>query len=71
MKRKKKPDRDPDRPRPLNFDRDKEHGMGDHLDKPYMSSKDARGDDEGEQYYSEEESLSPEEAKLRKKEGTM
>ena len=49
MKRKKKSDRDPDHPRPLNFDRDKEHGMGDHLKKPLMSPKDARGDDEGDQ----------------------
>lgn len=70
MPRKKKK-RDPDDPRPLNFDHDEEKGPSDRLKKPYMSPEDARGDSEDDQYYDSEESLSPEEAKLRKKEDTI
>jgi len=65
----KKKKRDPDDPKPLNFDDDK--GTGDYLKKPFMTPEDARGDNEEDQYYEEEEALSPEEVKKRKKEGTM
>ena len=54
-----------DDPKPLNFDHDEENGPKD----PFMTPSDARGDDENEQYYQEEEAISPEESKLRKKEG--
>ncbi len=68
-RRKKK--RDPDDPKPRNFDHDVERGPSDRLKKPFMAPEDVRGDDEPEQYYEEEEFLSPEEAKKRKEEGTM
>jgi hypothetical protein len=60
-----------DDPKPLNFDHDEENGPSDHLKKPFATPEDIRGDDEGEQYYEEEEALSPEEVKKRKKEGTI
>lgn len=68
MSRKK---RDPDDPRPLNFDHDEEHGPSDHLKEPYLTPEDERGDSEDDQYYDEEEALSPEETKLRKEEETF
>lgn len=64
---KKRKKRDPDEPRPLNFDHDEKKGPK----KTYLTQADARGDDENEQYYQEEEALSPEETKLRKKEGNL
>lgn len=70
MSRKKKR-RDPDDPKPLNFDHDEERGPSDHLKKPFMTPSDQRGDNEDNQYYEEEEALSPEEVKRRKKEGTI
>lgn len=70
MARKKKK-KDSDDPKPLNFDNAEKNGVSDRLKKPYMSPEDARGDSEDDQYYDEEESLSPEEAKKRKEEGTM
>jgi hypothetical protein len=66
MKHKKKK-RDPDAPKPLNFDHEEEKAPV----EPFMTPKDARGDDEEEQYYEEEEAISPEEVKKRKQEGTM
>lgn len=66
--RKKK--RDPDDPRPLNFDEDEKRGPSDHLKEPYQTSEEERGDNEDDQYYDEEEALSPEETKLRKEEET-
>lgn len=70
MPRKKKK-RDPDEPKPLNFDQDEEKGPSDHLKKPYMTAGDKRGDSEDDQYYDTEEALSPEETKKRKEEGTI
>lgn len=62
-----RPKRDSEDPQPLNFDHDAERGPVD----PILAPSDIRGDDENEQYYQEEEALSPEEAKLRKQEGTL
>jgi hypothetical protein len=59
---------DSDDPKPLNFDEDEEKGPSDHLKRPYQTPEDERGDNEDDQYYDEEEALSPEEAKLRKEE---
>jgi len=58
-------------PQPLNFDHDEETGPSDKLGTPFLTPSDLRGDDENEQYYQEEEALSPEEAKLRKQEGNL
>jgi len=69
MAHKKK--RDSDEPEPLNFDHDEEKGPSDRLEKPFMTPADARGDDENDQYYEEEERLSPEEVEKRKKEGDL
>jgi len=60
--------RDPDDPKPLNFDHDEQKGVSDHLDAPYMTPEEERGDNEDDQYYEEEEARSPEETKLRKEE---
>lgn len=70
MARKRKK-RDPDDPKPLNFDHDLERGVSDHLKKPYMTPEELRGDSEDDQYYEEEEAISPEEAQKRKKEDTL
>lgn len=63
--------KDPDDPRPLNFDEDEKKGPSDHLRRPYMTPDEERGDNEDDQYYDEEEALSPEETKLRKEEGDL
>jgi len=60
--------RDFDDPQPLNFDNDVERGVSDRLRKPFSTPEENRGDNEDDQYYDEEEALSPEEAMLRKKE---
>ncbi|MFI0434770.1 MAG: hypothetical protein ACH350_03445 [Parachlamydiaceae bacterium] len=65
----KKNKRDPQDPKPLNFDRDLEKGPSDHLKQPFMTPSDERGDSEDDQYYEEEEGLSPEEVQKRKEEG--
>lgn len=65
MARKKK---NKDDPKPLNFDKDEEKGVSDHLKKPFMTPEEFRGDSEEDQYYDEEEAMSPEETKLRKEE---
>ena len=70
MPREKKKEKS-DNPEPLNFDHAEEKGPGDHLKKPFMTPEDARGDTEEYQYYEQEESLSPEEIKKRKEEGTF
>lgn len=70
MARKKKK-RDSDEPKPLNFDQDEQKGPSDHLKKPYMTPEDARGDNEDDQYYEEEETLNPEETKERKEENDL
>lgn len=57
-----------DEPKPLNFDRAEETGPEDHLRNPYLTPEDERGDNEDDQYYEEEEALSPEEVKARKRE---
>lgn len=59
--------RNPNEPEPLNFDHDDEKGPSD----PFMTPADARGDNEDDQYYEEEEAMSPEEAKIRKEEGDL
>lgn len=69
MSKRKK--RDPDDPKPLNFDHDEKRGVGDRLDKPFMTPADIKGFNEETQYYQEEEALSPEEVKKRKQEGTL
>jgi len=56
-------------PKPLDFDHDKDPGCGDHLQEPFMTEADARGDSQTSQYYAEEEAISPEEVKDRKEEG--
>lgn len=65
----KKNKRDPQDPKPLNFDHDLEKGPSDHLKQPFMTPSDERGDSEDDQYYEEEEGLSPEEVQKRKEEG--
>ncbi len=62
----KKKKRDADDPKPLNFDHDMEKGPSDHLKKPFMTEAEFRGDNEDDQYYDEEEALSPEETQVRK-----
>lgn len=64
----KKRHRDPDDPKPLNFDEDEEKGPSDHLKHPFMTPEDERGDNEETQYYEEEEAISPEEVMIRKEE---
>lgn len=64
----KKKHRDSDDPKPLNFDNDEKKGPSDHLKKPFMTPADERGDSEDDQYYDEEEAMSPEEVKDRKEE---
>jgi hypothetical protein len=68
MPHKKKKEKVDD-PKPLNFDHD--NGSGDFLKKPFLTPEDARGDTEDDQYHEEEEAISPEEVKKRKKEGTI
>lgn len=68
MKKKK---RDPDDPKPLNFDEDEKKGVSDHLKEPFMTPDEIRGENEDEQYYEEEEYLSPEETKLRKEDDDL
>lgn len=63
--------RDPADPKPLNFDRDEEKGPSDHLDQPFMTPEEIRGDNEDDQYYDEEEAISPEETKIRKEEDDL
>jgi hypothetical protein len=58
-------------PEPLNFDDDEKKGPSDHLERPFMTPADRRGDNEESQYYEEEEALSPEEVEERKKEGNL
>jgi len=70
MARKKKK-RNVDDPKSLNFDRDVEKGASDHLKKPFMTPSEERGDSENDQYYDEEEALSPEEVKERKEEDDL
>lgn len=60
--------RDPDEPRPLNFDYDER--STDPL-KPSLTPEDERGDNEDDQYYEEEEAISPEEVSLREEEGDL
>lgn len=67
-KRKK---RNFDEPKPLNFDQDEKKSPGDPLKKTYMTPSDIRGDTEDFQYYEEEEAISPEEVKERKKHGNL
>ena len=64
----KKKKRDPDDPKPLNFDRDEEKGPSDHLKQPFLTPEDLRGDNEDDQNYEKEEAISPEEVKERKEE---
>ncbi len=68
---RKKNKGDPDDPKPLNFDHDEQRGPSDHLKEPFMTPEDERGDNEDEQYYETEESLSPEEAKKRKEDDDL
>lgn len=63
--------RDPGDPKPLNFDNDEKKGPSDHLKKPFLTPEDERGDNEDDQYYEEEEAISPEEIEIRKDEGDM
>lgn len=69
MSKKNKDPVDPDDPKPLNFDEAEEHGVSDHLKRPYQTPEDERGDNEDDQYYEMEEGLSPEEVAKRKAEG--
>lgn len=65
--KRKKPD--PTDPQPLNFDHDEQKGPSDHLSEPFMTPEEARGSLKDDQFYDEEEFISPEEAKLRKQDG--
>ena len=67
----KKKNYNPNDPQPLNFDNDEVKGPSDHLKEPYMNPEDQRGDNEDDQYYDEEEGMSPEEVKKRKEEGNL
>lgn len=55
-------------PKPLNFDHDE---PDDHLEKPILTPAEERGDNEDNQYYEEEEALSPEEVKIRKEQDDL
>lgn len=70
MKRNKRKN-NPGDPKPLNFDNDEKTGPSDHLRKPYTTPSDRRGDNKETQYYQEEEAMSPEEVRQRKKEGDL
>jgi hypothetical protein len=70
-RKRKKGNSNPDDPKPLNFDYADKQGPSDRLKKPFQTPEDARGDNQDDQYYDEEEALSPEEAKKRKEEGTI
>lgn len=70
MPRKRKKDYDEGEPEPLNFE-DEEHGLRDHLREIPMNAGDARGDSEDDQYYEEEEAISPEEVEDREEEDTL
>jgi hypothetical protein len=61
----------PDDPKPLDFDQDEKRGPSDRLKKPFMTPGEERGDNEEDQYYEEEEALSPEETKIRKEEDDL
>lgn len=67
----KKKKRNFDDPKPLNFDHDTEKGVGDLLKKPFMTLGEERGDNQDDQYYEEEEALSPEETQIRKEEDDL
>lgn len=67
----KKKKRNLDDPQPLNFDRDEEKGPSDHLKNPFMTPEEERGDNETDQYYEEEETLSPEETQIRKEDDDL
>jgi hypothetical protein len=67
----KKKKKDPADPKTLNFDHDEEKGPSDHLKEPFMTPEEVRGDSEYDQYYDEEEALSPEETQLRKEEDDL
>lgn len=58
-------------PKDLNFDHDEEKGPSDRLVKPFITPADARGDNEDEQYYEEQEAISPEEVEDREKEDDL
>ncbi len=60
-----------DEPKPLNFDQDEKKGPSDRLKEPFMTPSEERGDAEDDQYYDEEEALSPEETKIRKEEDDL
>lgn len=70
MKHEKKKINEGD-PRPLNFDQDEKKGPSDHLERPFMTPSEQRGDSEDDQYYDEEEAISPEEVKERKKQDDL
>ena len=61
----------PGDPKPLNFDHNHVKGPGDHLKEPYMTPEDQRGDNKDDQYYEQEEAISPEETEERKEEGNL
>lgn len=56
---------DPDDPKPLNFDDAEETGPSDRLKRPFITPEDARGDNQDDQYYEEQEAISPEEVEDR------
>ncbi|MDP1836557.1 MAG: hypothetical protein Q8K75_11610 [Chlamydiales bacterium] len=57
--------KDVDEPTPLDFDEDEKKGPSDHLKKPFITPADARGDNQDDQYYEEQEAISPEEVEDR------
>lgn len=70
MPHKRRKDYDEGEPEPLNFE-DEEHGLRDHLREIPVNPADARGDSEDDQYYEEEEAISPEEVEDRDEEGDL
>ena len=60
-----------DDPKPLNFDNADEKGPSDRLKRPFLTPEEERGDNEDDQYYDEEDALSPEESEKRKQEGDL
>lgn len=70
MAHKRRKNEDEGDPEPLNFD-EEEHGLREHLRMPYMNPADERGDAEDDQYYEEEEAISPEEVEDREEEGNL
>ncbi|MBS0629170.1 MAG: hypothetical protein JSS30_02965 [Verrucomicrobia bacterium] len=71
MVNRKRKEHDEGEPEPLNFDEDEGFDLSNHLRMHKLSPSDVRGDAEDDQYYEEQEAISPEEVEDREEEGTL